>query len=113
MRQVSKKRAKVLRKEKKLTQELLTRCGGLCEICHEWPDWRGLSKHEKVFRSQGGDPTDPNNCLMVCGRCSSREHGIFEAFETELLKNPQTRKEYEALRPKYDKIRQKLEESNG
>ena len=40
---------------------------------------RGLYKHEIKFRSQGGDPLDPNNCLMVCGKCSSKEHGIHES----------------------------------
>jgi DNA-binding XRE family transcriptional regulator len=29
----------------------------------------------------------------------------FEEFETELLKNPEVRREYEALKPKYDMIR--------
>ena len=109
MRQISKKRARVLYREKKLIQELLVRCGGFCEMCNELPDWRGLRKHEKIHRSQGGDPLDPNNCLMACGRCHSGEHGIFEAFETELLQNPQIRREYKALKPKYDKIKQQLE----
>ena len=78
MRQVSKKRAKVLRKERKLTQELLIRCGGLCEMCGNLPDFRGLSKHEKIKRSQGGDPTNRDNCLMLCGKCHSGCHGILE-----------------------------------
>lgn len=78
MRPVSRKRAKVLYKEKKLTNELMKRCGGLCEICGNLPDWRGLAKHERIKRSQGGDPTERNNCLMVCGKCHARCHGIKE-----------------------------------
>jgi len=78
MRQVSRKRAVVLRQERKLVQELLERCHGLCEECHELPDFRGLSKHEKIKRSQGGDPTDPNNCELICGKCHDLCHGIVD-----------------------------------
>jgi len=79
LRSVSKKRSRERYRERKLRRELLKRCGGLCELCGELPDWRGLYKHEIKFRSQGGDPLDPNNCLMVCGKCSSKEHGIHES----------------------------------
>jgi len=79
MRQVSKKRAKVMYGERKLRRELLERSGGFCEICHELPDFRGLMKHEKLHRSQGGDPTDKDNCLMLCGKCHSKQHGIHES----------------------------------
>jgi hypothetical protein len=43
----SKERYEQNQKEKELKQKLLERCGGLCECCHQLPDWRGLSKHEK------------------------------------------------------------------
>jgi len=76
--QMSSGKYKQTKAEQKLKQELLIRCKGLCEICGKLPDWRGLSKHEKVFRSHGGDPLDPNNCVMVCGSCHSRKHGILE-----------------------------------
>ena len=36
----------------------------------------------------------------------------FEDFEAELLKKPGIRKEYEALRPKYDMIRSLIERRN-
>lgn len=78
IRRVSKKRVAVLRQERKLVQELLKRCHGLCEECNKPPDFRGLRKHEIKMRSHGGDPTDPANCLMVCGRCHSKFHGIEE-----------------------------------
>lgn len=32
----------------------------------------------------------------------------YKEFEAELLKDPEVRKEYEALEPKYDKIRREL-----
>lgn len=64
--------------EHNLKQELLKRCGGLCESCHKLPDFRGLSKHEKVFRSHGGSPTDINNCEMLCGKCHDAKHGIID-----------------------------------
>lgn len=57
------------RKEVELTQSLLELCGGLCEVCANRPDFRGLAKHEIIFRGRGGDPTDPLNCLMACGLC--------------------------------------------
>ena len=33
----------------------------------------------------------------------------YDKFKAELLKNPEIRKEYEALKSKYDKLKQKLE----
>lgn len=76
---ISKKMVKQKVLEKELTVKLMERCEGMCEICHKPPDWRGLSKHEIVFRSHGGDYTDESNCLMVCGFChSSVCHNIKE-----------------------------------
>ena len=60
-------------------QELMGRCvGGRCEECGNPPDFRGLSPHEKVFRSQGGKLTLKNS-LMVCGNCHARYHNLREA----------------------------------
>jgi 5-methylcytosine-specific restriction endonuclease McrA len=54
------------------------RClGGLCELCHKPPDWRGLSPHENKHRSQGGK-LSLENSKMLCGKCHSAEHGIKE-----------------------------------
>ena len=69
LRKVSRKRAAQRRKEIELTHGLLDKCGGLCEICGNPPDFRGLAKHEIIFRGRGGDATDPLNCLMACGLC--------------------------------------------
>lgn len=64
--------------EKRLTNDLLSRSGGLCEDCGSAGDFRGLAKHEIRHRSQGGDPLDPANVLLLCGRCHSLRHGIRE-----------------------------------
>ena len=32
--------------------------------------------HEVIHRSQGGSPTDPNNCQLCCRRCSDEQHGL-------------------------------------
>ncbi len=64
--------------ERELKKQLIERCHGLCECCHCPPDWRGLSKHEIIFRSHGGDPLDENNVLLLCGRCHSEKHHIKE-----------------------------------
>ena len=72
------KRKRQLLSEKKLAKELLEICGGYCMKCHILPDFRGLSKHEIKMRSQGGDPTDKENCLLLCGKCHSAQKGIIE-----------------------------------
>jgi len=78
MHPISSKMAVQKRKERALIRVLLERCHGLCEDCGKLPDWRGLSKHEKVFRSRGGDPLDPDNTEMLCGKCHARKHGLRE-----------------------------------
>ena len=75
---ISKKKAKQMRQERILEQEMLVQSGGLCNECHQPPDFRGLSKHEIVSRAQGGDPTDRENCDLLCGRCHSAKGGIKE-----------------------------------
>ena len=56
---------------------IVNRAKGLCEKCHQLPDWRGLSGHHKILRSQGGEDT-PENLIILCGFCHSAEHGIRE-----------------------------------
>jgi 5-methylcytosine-specific restriction endonuclease McrA len=48
-----------------------------CQKCHTFGDWRGLVKHHKVFRSQGGEHTKENT-EWLCGVCHSAAHGIKE-----------------------------------
>ena len=76
MREISKEMRAQKVQERKLTQELLEAQQGLCAECGRWPDWRGLSKHEIVYRSDGGDATDKNNCVLLCGDCHMRVHGL-------------------------------------
>ena len=64
-------------KEKELTMKLWDKQGGKCAECGEWLSWRS-AKHEIISRARGGDPTDPNNCVLLCGRCHSKKHGIKE-----------------------------------
>lgn len=88
IRPISKKRVEEMRQEREIMPLLCERAGGYwngyfcvggkCEKCHKLPDFRGLSKHEIKSRAQGGDPTDPDNCLLLCGRYHSKEHGIKE-----------------------------------
>lgn len=76
--QTSVERDEQIKKERELKQKLLKRCGGRCENCGNLPDFRGLSKHEKKFRSKGGDPLDENNTILVCGKCHAKFHRIKE-----------------------------------
>jgi len=55
-----------------------------CRTCHADvtpPIW-AASPHstghvrEVIHRSQGGDPTDPANCILLCGVCHMRAHGL-------------------------------------
>ena len=76
--QMSNGKYKQTKEEQKLKKELIQKNGGLCQNCNQPPDWRGLSKHEKVFRSKGGDPLDKNNVEILCGKCHAARHGIIE-----------------------------------
>jgi 5-methylcytosine-specific restriction endonuclease McrA len=40
-----------------------------CRRCGDLVGIREAHIHEIVFRSQGGDPLDPKNCLTLCPRC--------------------------------------------
>lgn len=50
---------------------------GRCEECHRLPDFRGLAKHHKLFRSHGGKDNE-QNLIWLCGKCHSKAHGINE-----------------------------------
>ncbi len=50
---------------------------GLCEECKQKPDWRGLVKHHRVFRSHSGVDTR-NNIEWLCGKCHSLRHMLKE-----------------------------------
>ncbi len=47
---------------------------GKCTRCGEYPDFRGLQKHHKVARSQGGKDTK-KNLEWLCGKCHNGPKG--------------------------------------
>ena len=48
-----------------------------CQDCGNLPDFRGLQKHHKIFRSKCGN-NNPDNLIWLCGKCHSKAHGIKE-----------------------------------
>lgn len=78
LRGASDKRRKQLLLENELKEKLYKKQNGRCAKCGGSCDWRGWQKHEVVFRSQGGDPTDENNCELICAKCHAKEHDIRE-----------------------------------
>lgn len=62
-------------------ERLLERCKGYCEMCGQWPDWRGLSIHHVKLKGMGGTKREytDENLKMICGRCHSAAHHIREA----------------------------------
>lgn len=73
---ISKKKQAQLKIEAELRGKLLAEHGNICMECGNPPlmfPFR-LEKHEIVFRSRGGDPTDPKNCLMLCPQCHRNIH---------------------------------------
>ena len=75
LRKVSDKKRAQLADEKKLTEILYIKQKGLCADCGDSLGW-GAAKHEIIFRSHGGSPTDEDNCVLLCLTCHSARHGI-------------------------------------
>jgi len=75
IRIISPKKQAELREERKLAELLYEKQSGLCSDCGCALRW-GSAKHEIVFRSHGGSPTDESNCILLCLRCHSSRHGI-------------------------------------
>lgn len=78
LKKVSDKRRKQLLLENELKKRLYKKQNGKCARCGGTCDWRGWQKHEIIFRSQGGDATDEDNCELICAKCHSAKHGINE-----------------------------------
>jgi len=55
---------------------------------------------------------DGNNLDEAGSKMTNKKATNYEEFKAELLKKPQIRKEYEALKPKYDMIRSLIERRN-
>lgn len=60
-----------------LRARLAEQGNGLCSICGQLPDFRGLQMHHFKHLSQGGI-TDESNCKLICARCHDKQHGIKE-----------------------------------
>jgi hypothetical protein len=80
LRAVSLNRASRFDARRACVADVLRRSGGRCEarvagVCLEhagrpYP----VDVHERRLRSQGGDPTDPANCLVTCRPCHDFAH---------------------------------------
>lgn len=81
IKKVSDKKRSQLKDEKAVHAQVIERSQGLCERCGCAPDFRGLSVHHKVFRSQGGKSTIENQ-VALCGACHSLSHHITETRST-------------------------------
>lgn len=75
LRKVSDKKREQLAEEKKLTEKLFFDQDGKCADCGCGLGW-GAAKHEIIFRSHGGSPTDENNCLLLCLVCHGKRHHL-------------------------------------
>jgi 5-methylcytosine-specific restriction endonuclease McrA len=88
MNKVSKKRQMQIPIEMDIKRQIYELGNGLCELCYkERISDRG---HEIIYRSHGGDPTDPFNIIQLCYRCHAGEHGNINGYKPhtkeELLK---------------------------
>jgi len=71
---ISAKKQAQLKVEKELTALLYEKQGGLCADCKCALGW-GSAKHEIKHRSQGGDPIDEANTILLCLVCHGARHG--------------------------------------
>lgn len=72
------------RKETRCKKIIRVRARGRCEACpilHDGPIRPGVDKHEIKSRARGGDPTNPENCLLVCRPC----HDWIEEHDSEAI----------------------------
>lgn len=60
---------------------VIARDGHRCRICGKHGNDVGYEVHEVLPRSLGGDPTNPDECVLVCGR----DHRDLTAHRTTLL----------------------------
>lgn len=83
MRAVSKKRARVLRERRKLTDAMKANGRPSCVNCGRPAD----DAHELLSRARGGSLTDPANVVAICRQCHifATEHPL-EAGEMGLVK---------------------------
>jgi 5-methylcytosine-specific restriction endonuclease McrA len=83
---VSKKKARIMRQERIIELQLLDNYGWNCHYCGKTNCV--LNKHEILFRSHGGDPTDMENCIILCSVCHAKAHrrgGYISPGELEII----------------------------
>ena len=91
LKAMSAKMKRQLVAETRLTKQLLEQCGHKCEYCGVYGGV--LKKHEIVLRSQGGDPLDENNCIILCIKDHNRAHrkdpknGFISPGELQVIMN--------------------------
>lgn len=84
VRRVSPKMRAQHGREARCKDLLRRRSHGRCEACarlHDGPIRPGVDKHEIKSRGRGGDPCDPENCLLVCRPC----HDWIEANDADAV----------------------------
>ena len=76
------RRSQARRSRAACVEAVWARAASRCEACHvrvrrASPYFAEVGHvHERVRRSQGGDPADPDNCVLLCPRCHLAAHGI-------------------------------------
>lgn len=92
---VSKKKTKIEREHAAVKKLLLASRGPQCQmrtpVCTGW----AKDAHEKLARSQGGDPTDPDEILLGCCAC----HGWIDQNHAEAIKRGLKRSRLIPLQP--------------
>lgn len=76
-RKVKQRKFRAMSKGRKACRAaVIARAGGRCERCgafvsDDLPEWHRQRAHvnEKRTRAQGGSPTDPGNCELLCVDC--------------------------------------------
>ena len=69
MRHQSSAKQREQRTRRRLAADLIDQRGPWCQAGTERCTGRAVDMHEIRRRSQGGDPTDPTNVLLVCRAC--------------------------------------------
>ena len=80
MRKLSDKMQQQISNERRLKEQRMILCGGLCEECRKYPDWRGLSLSHTKPKGMGGTSHvyTVDEVRLLCYKCHSKEHGITE-----------------------------------
>ncbi|MCK5236305.1 MAG: HNH endonuclease [Deltaproteobacteria bacterium] len=75
---VSKKQTIELEKRRQLKAELIREHGEVCMTCGSKPYFPPISLSHIISLARGGK-TCKENCILECGPCHSKRHGLKEA----------------------------------